>query len=301
MKKRMERTDDAVSPVIGVMLMLVVTVIIAAVVSGFAGDMGLGKKTGPCVTLSKPVMEFSTAGGASYKTVSIDAVAHQHWIWHDDGFVDERDYAIERGKISILLGTGDPYGLVFTHTGGDPIDLKELQMGFSSNDLGIVIDYNSKRGGSGTSGANIPDDVGYNPGDVIQVIEGEDEYGPWTKTITYTGLQLSGGYTEDDIDDLMTEYEESIAGGINKEGYFTKINPETPDDTIIRTGDQFEVAMDGTPSAWAIQAYTSDGVYKSILIEAGSGNEWILSHKPSGQILGRGDLVYETAPDGSVF
>jgi len=46
MKKRMERTDDAVSPVIGVMLMLVVTVIIAAVVSGFAGDMGLGKKAG---------------------------------------------------------------------------------------------------------------------------------------------------------------------------------------------------------------------------------------------------------------
>jgi len=38
--------SDAVSPVIGVMLMLVVTVIIAAVVSGFASDLGVGKKTG---------------------------------------------------------------------------------------------------------------------------------------------------------------------------------------------------------------------------------------------------------------
>ncbi len=38
--------QEAVSPVIGVMLMLVVTIIIAAVVSGFAGDMGMDKKTG---------------------------------------------------------------------------------------------------------------------------------------------------------------------------------------------------------------------------------------------------------------
>lgn len=34
-----ERKEDAVSPVVGVMLMLVVTIIIAAVVSGFAGGL----------------------------------------------------------------------------------------------------------------------------------------------------------------------------------------------------------------------------------------------------------------------
>lgn len=36
------KTDDAVSPVVGVMLMLVVTIIIAAVVSGFAGGLAGG-------------------------------------------------------------------------------------------------------------------------------------------------------------------------------------------------------------------------------------------------------------------
>ena len=37
--KRQERTEDAVSPVIGVMLMLVVTIVIAAVVTAFATGM----------------------------------------------------------------------------------------------------------------------------------------------------------------------------------------------------------------------------------------------------------------------
>ena len=33
------RKDEAVSPVVGILLMLVVTIIIAAVVSGFAGSL----------------------------------------------------------------------------------------------------------------------------------------------------------------------------------------------------------------------------------------------------------------------
>ncbi|SCL74258.1 hypothetical protein L21_0126 [Methanoculleus chikugoensis] len=37
-----EKNDDAVSPVVGVMLMLVVTIIIAAIVSGFAGGLASG-------------------------------------------------------------------------------------------------------------------------------------------------------------------------------------------------------------------------------------------------------------------
>lgn len=37
--RRQEKKDDAVSPVIGIMLMLVVTIIIAAVITGFATDL----------------------------------------------------------------------------------------------------------------------------------------------------------------------------------------------------------------------------------------------------------------------
>jgi FlaG/FlaF family flagellin (archaellin) len=46
-----ERKEDAVSPVVGVMLMLVVTIIIAAVVSGFAGGLASGKEKAPQVSL----------------------------------------------------------------------------------------------------------------------------------------------------------------------------------------------------------------------------------------------------------
>ena len=43
--KKTEQKDDAVSPVVGVMLMLVVTIIIAAVVAAFAGGL-VGKRNG---------------------------------------------------------------------------------------------------------------------------------------------------------------------------------------------------------------------------------------------------------------
>jgi len=50
--------DSAVSPVVGVMLMLVVTIIIAAVVSGFAGSMASDQSMAPQATLScTPVIE----------------------------------------------------------------------------------------------------------------------------------------------------------------------------------------------------------------------------------------------------
>ena len=38
-KRKIRENEGAVSPVVGVMLMLIVTIIIAAVVSGFAGGL----------------------------------------------------------------------------------------------------------------------------------------------------------------------------------------------------------------------------------------------------------------------
>ncbi len=54
------KNDSAVSPVVGVMLMLVVTIIIAAVVSAFAGGMGGSQSKTPQVSLSA---EYSVANG----------------------------------------------------------------------------------------------------------------------------------------------------------------------------------------------------------------------------------------------
>ena len=46
-----ERKEDAVSPVIGVMLMLVVTIVIAAVVAAFAGGLATETESAPVAVL----------------------------------------------------------------------------------------------------------------------------------------------------------------------------------------------------------------------------------------------------------
>ena len=53
------RNEDAVSPVVGVMLMLVVTIIIAAVVSGFASGIGATSQAAPATSLGVSVSAAS--------------------------------------------------------------------------------------------------------------------------------------------------------------------------------------------------------------------------------------------------
>ncbi|WP_342772144.1 MULTISPECIES: type IV pilin N-terminal domain-containing protein [unclassified Methanoculleus] len=61
------RNDTAVSPVIGVMLMLVVTIIIAAVVSGFAGGLvGDGSKNAPSLTMDVKITNTGTWAGSGF-------------------------------------------------------------------------------------------------------------------------------------------------------------------------------------------------------------------------------------------
>jgi FlaG/FlaF family flagellin (archaellin) len=62
-KKR--EIEDAVSPVVGVMLMLVVTIIIAAVVSGFAGGL-IGGNNQKTPTLAMDVNIVNNSAGTSF-------------------------------------------------------------------------------------------------------------------------------------------------------------------------------------------------------------------------------------------
>ncbi|WP_298670130.1 type IV pilin N-terminal domain-containing protein [uncultured Methanofollis sp.] len=59
--------DDAVSPVVGVMLMLVVTIIIAAIVSSFAGGLGSTSENAPVATLA-----IKMFAGPNEKNVTIE-------------------------------------------------------------------------------------------------------------------------------------------------------------------------------------------------------------------------------------
>ncbi|WP_048151426.1 type IV pilin [Methanolacinia paynteri] len=62
------RNEDGVSPVVGVMLMLVVTIIIAAVVSGFAGGiMGSNNQKTPMLSMDAEITNTGYAAGSGFK------------------------------------------------------------------------------------------------------------------------------------------------------------------------------------------------------------------------------------------
>jgi FlaG/FlaF family flagellin (archaellin) len=60
-------TDDAVSPVVGVILMLVVTIIIAAVVSGFAGGLMSSQEKAPQLTMQVSIKNTGTWVGSHFE------------------------------------------------------------------------------------------------------------------------------------------------------------------------------------------------------------------------------------------
>jgi FlaG/FlaF family flagellin (archaellin) len=67
-EKFVKENDSAVSPVVGVMLMLVVTIIIAAVVSGFAGGLFASQSPAPTVSAAT---EYSLSNGFSMEVLSV--------------------------------------------------------------------------------------------------------------------------------------------------------------------------------------------------------------------------------------
>lgn len=72
--------EDAVSPVIGILLMLVVTIIIAAVVSGFASGLSGGQSKAPQASIEEQTdfpthnATFQHKGGDSVKLESMSVV-----------------------------------------------------------------------------------------------------------------------------------------------------------------------------------------------------------------------------------
>ncbi len=66
--------DAGVSPVVGVMLMLVVTIIIAAVVSAFAGSLGSTTSKAPTETMEIRISNDGTWGGSNFN-VNVLAVS----------------------------------------------------------------------------------------------------------------------------------------------------------------------------------------------------------------------------------
>jgi|WetSurMetagenome_2_1015567.scaffolds.fasta_scaffold123869_2 archaeal type IV pilus assembly protein PilA len=69
----MKKSDEGVSPVVGVMLMLSVTVIVAAIVSGAAGSLSGSKESAPSV-----ILEVHFYENRSYGTFQAPAMTIEH-------------------------------------------------------------------------------------------------------------------------------------------------------------------------------------------------------------------------------
>lgn len=67
--------DDGVSPVVGVMLMLVVTIIIAAVVSAYAGGLSSGQKKAPTLDGTVKISNDGYWAGQTYFDFGVNAVS----------------------------------------------------------------------------------------------------------------------------------------------------------------------------------------------------------------------------------
>ncbi len=109
------RKDEAVSPVVGILLMLVVTIIIAAVVSGFAGSLASDQSKAPQISLG--------VEGIIQNISDTDKTNNQ--ADHPSGFVSAN-------------------GLEFEHKGGESFALADVALQIQSGDSKTIIDLSDK-------------------------------------------------------------------------------------------------------------------------------------------------------------
>jgi len=170
--------DSAVSPVIGVMLMLVVTIIIAAVVSAFAGGLASDTSKAPQATLSVTSVIEDIKGelDASYETV------------YPDGFTAKN-------------------GLLFEHKGGDGFALSSIAIQLQSQDTKTTIDFYDELPAANCTGSDVTylveigDDDGYiTPGDKFMLYADnclnatESEWGKYEPQLSWKPLGATKGF-----------------------------------------------------------------------------------------------------------
>lgn len=113
-QKKVNELDDAVSPVVGVMLMLVVTIIIAAVVTAFAS--GIGSETDSAKSAIIKLDNYDMA------TVTYDG------SWGSYSYVGYND-----GNPLGLKTTYGPYNMTFMHKGGERLFVDDIDLAITYN------------------------------------------------------------------------------------------------------------------------------------------------------------------------
>ena len=152
-------SDEAVSPVVGVLLMLVVTIIIAAVVSGFAGGMAGGAKATPSASMDVKIdtgmtdnmggtdtkMVFEMLSGDPVPTKDLEIITY---FTNSSGYVYKRVHNATSPKFDVY-GSGSYSRLPFlndpTKTGGYAGNNVNADFGNFTLTTGDVMCANSAR------------------------------------------------------------------------------------------------------------------------------------------------------------
>lgn len=185
--------EEAVSPVVGVLLMLVVTIIIAAVVSGFAGGLAAGEKKAP--TLAATVFLELTGDKDSGLHIKVDSISEPipskdlkiitSWSKVVDGEVIQsgntttaENYYLTYGEIKEIQPFG--YGPGVDNWRAYATRTKEMHFGNYTLEAGTTMTASPYRGKLASGGSDL--DGGYGP-----------RLNADTKTIVGTAYQYHNG------------------------------------------------------------------------------------------------------------
>ena len=119
-KTRVEQTDDAISPVVGIMLLIVVTVIIAAMVAAFAGGLSATQEKAPSTVLS---VEISASNADDM--VKITSMSGEELPTKDMKIVTTYVVPEKNGDTKV---TEANVGKVIKHTIDGTLDIKDNQV-----------------------------------------------------------------------------------------------------------------------------------------------------------------------------
>jgi archaeal type IV pilus assembly protein PilA len=151
------KREDAVSPVVGVMLMLVVVIIIAAVVSAFAGGTVAGTKKAPQATISAKFsqgdgMQISHTGGDILNTGEIFLVVKPTKSF---GNYDQLSWEINKSvlwtndKNWVNSSVTSSYKLARTFQPGETTIIKTADLPWIQEKNGATTDYDNPGYGFG--------------------------------------------------------------------------------------------------------------------------------------------------------
>ena len=285
--KKENKKEDAVSPVIGVMLMLVVTVVIAAVVVMFSTGLAGSTETTPTALFEVSYVGTYDTGGYGGELTNIG-------LRHKGGDV----IALKDLQITLETKGGINSGLVLTHQASDAKTKKDMSEGeYIVASDGDKSDFNRMKIDYTTAVETITK-YKNKYSFTEDVLELKEEYwdGDGTYDTEWENLMSDYSMTWDEIYELSAQVEKyhNRLNWFNTKGW--DINADAPPDTISG-GDSYAISVLGqvkpTESTVStgdiIHVVPFDGTLNTRIFD-GNSVKWTISYIPTNSIIAKGEF-----------